>query len=175
MSEPPRTASPGASYRRATYMAAGYLLAEILTDPTLTDPEERSAYAEALRWLEVARPEYVNLVVDRSVEQPYEFRGGPWNGHLTTVPRALSPTHCMPRGEASVGGGTWAAADSWPGRERYVPAGQDGDTVVMTWRLPTNAELDAARIWREEHDEEKRYEIYLDARDEARADADHER
>jgi hypothetical protein len=98
------------------------------------------------------------------VLRPYRFTGGPWAGQTADRPRAFSgPDHCMPAHDQIVGGGTWAAADAWPGRNRYAPDGTDGDVVLMTWRLPTGGELADAKTRREIRDEEKRQEFALDA------------
>ena len=56
----------------------------------------------------------------------------------------------MPRATTAGTGATWAAADNWNTDERYVPDGADGDTVVMVWRRPTQAEVTQAAMDREQ-------------------------
>lgn len=118
------------------------------------------------------QPASTRPYVRDEVLRPYRFTGGPWAGRTVDRPRAFTgPDHCMPAHDQIVGGGTWAAADAWPGRNRYAPDGTDGDVVLMTWRLPTGGELADAKVRREIRDEEKRQEFALDAAADAAADA----
>jgi len=98
-----------------------------------------------------------------NVLRTHRFTGGPWDGKTVDRPRAVVyPNHCSPMTPVP-GNGVWAPADSWPGEERYAPAGTDGDVVLMQWRLPTAAELTDAAARREDRDEERAWDYALDA------------
>lgn len=85
--------------------------------------------------------------VDLNILRPHHFVGGPWDNRVTFQPRAMvGPGHCMPSG---ADGATWAAADAWAGRERYVPGGDRCGVMRMVWRHATPEEIAAAAVDRE--------------------------
>lgn len=96
------------------------------------------------------------LAWNPAAERSVLFEGGPWDGQRRKQPAVLAvDQHCMPR---TVGDGelseVWAAADSWPGQERYRPKDIVMGTgeVVMQWSHATEQDITQARQRRLEHD-----------------------
>lgn len=154
--------------RNAALLACGYVLGgethgdlevvrdraggRLITVEDLTGLSSREPGRNVAGSDQAGRPSLLADLTEKAT-RTVVFRGGPWDGQQREQPAVLAPgQHCMPRkviddelGETWAGE-VWAAADAWPGQQRYRPVELQMDTgaLVMMWSLAEPQEIEQA-------------------------------